>query len=589
MGIFKNIIEKRKNEVETSETTSLAYDDELRQIYDNYCQGFLSQEEYDFQTGLYKKWSNDGMTSNVLHVVDKGTFGDEDLYNISINVARIISNRFTESKESDADFYWLKCPAIRPCFHHLCFTYKKTVYSCLIGVIMDNGEVWIGPEDAENFFLECINNCLYPCIIPVSQSGDLFYKHAFILDAETLQPINFDEQEEFVSPIMTNYEMHARAINEIAFFLMDRGCTNISTCDIMSISPSVFFNDEDGNHSYIVVRSLPAGLDGISYCFNKGLVDFHKDHKGYFVNFLWNNLDGNNGNFMDTQIIKNGSYVHNNIELEPLDPIEMFEMNHPNFTFVNEKLSSVQNNDDSIVNEDVWDSSLEEISKQEKIRYKIYKRYGELKSGDRFGLEDVFGKDGVSADEYIEFLKVMEKISSPYPFFNTPEELHEAESNVKEDEYAVMYKIANTYMGVKEFGEAIKWYSKAAELGCSDAICRLAGSYKHGNGVEYDMGKAIRLYKKAIVVDGNGDALLDLGLCYLKGEGVPRNDIHGFSLMVRSAKQGNMMAQYNLGVLYRTGRGVLADMDTALYWYKLSAEQGYEQAIEFLEQRQKLS
>ena len=49
------------------------------------------------------------------------------------------------------------------------------------------------------------------------------------------------------------------------------------------------------------------------------------------------------------------------------------------------------------------------------------------------------------------------------------------------------------------------------------------------------------------------------------------------------------MAQYNLGVLYRTGRGVLADMDTALYWYKLSAEQGYEQAIEFLEQRQKLS
>ena len=59
--------------------------------------------------------------------------------------------------------------------------------------------------------------------------------------------------------------------------------------------------------------------------------------------------------------------------------------------------------------------------------------------------------------------------------------------------------------------------------------------------------------------------------------------------MERSAKQGNMMAQYNLGVLYRTGRGVEADMDTALYWYKLSAAQGYEEAMEFLEQRQKLS
>lgn len=580
--------EKEICEMENNNVTSLAYADELRQVYDNYCQGFLSQEEYEFQTGLYMKWRNEGMASNGLHVVEKGTFGDDDLYNISINVVRFISNRFTERIESNAGFYWLKCPAIRPCFHHLCFTYKKTVYSCLIGAVMEDGEVWIDPQDAEDFFRECMSNCLYPCIIPVTQSGDLFDKHDFILDAKTLQPVNFDMQEEFVSPIMTNYELHARAISEIAFYLMDRGCTNTAACDIMSISPSVFFDDEEGKHSYIVIRSLPAGCDWRSYSFNKGVIDFRKDDKGYFVNLLWNNLDGNNGNFMDTQIIKNGSYVHNNIELEPLDPIEVFEKNHPNFTFVNEKLYSVQNNDVSVVNEDVWDSSLEEISEQEKIRYKIYERCNKLKPGEQMNVEDVFGKEGVTADEYLEFMKVMMRLSCPYPSFRSQEELHEALLNVKDDDAYTMCKIGNSYLGSDEYSEALKWYSKASELGNSEATCRMGGFYKHGSGVEPDMGKAIRLYKKAIVVDGNSDALLDLGLCYLKGESVPRNDIHGFSLMERSAKQGNMMAQYNLGVLYRKGRGVLADMNTALYW-KLSAAQGYGQAIEFLEQRQNLS
>lgn len=339
------IKEKEVCEMETNNVTSLVYADELRQIYDNYCQGFLSQEEYDFQTGLYKKWGDDGIASNGLHVVENGTFGDEDLYNISKNVSQFISGRFIVNNEFDPDFCWLKYFATRPCFHHLCFTYKKTVYSCLIGVVMENGEVWISSQDAENLFRECMSNCLYPCIIPVTQSGEIYDEQTPVLDAKTLQPIDFDVQEEFVPPIMTKYELRTRAINEIALYLMDRGCSNIATCDIMSISPSIFFNDEDGKHSYIVIRSLPAGCDSRIYSFNKGVIDYHKNDKGYFVNLLWNNLDGNNGNFMDTKIIKNGSYVHKKIELEPLDPIEVFEINHPRFTFVNEKLYSVVDKD----------------------------------------------------------------------------------------------------------------------------------------------------------------------------------------------------------------------------------------------------
>lgn len=241
-------------------------------------------------------------------------------------------------------------------------------------------------------------------------------------------------------------------------------------------------------------------------------------------------------------------------------------------------------NEQNTVQDDVWDSSLEQIPYEEEIRYKIFKRWGELKSGDSFGLEDVFGSEGVSAEEYMEFLKVMIKLQDPVPMFNTLEELQEAESNVKDDDADMMFKIANTLQfSYSALADANRWYMKAANLGHSDAITRLAGAYIHGWGIEHNTHKAIQLYKKAIETDGNRDSLLDLGLCYLQGDGVQPDIDKGFFLMERSAKQGNMLAQYNMGFLYRTGQGVEANMEEALRWYHLSAAQGYYQALDYLD------
>jgi hypothetical protein len=40
------------------------------------------------------------------------------------------------------------------------------------------------------------------------------------------------------------------------------------------------------------------------------------------------------------------------------------------------------------------------------------------------------------------------------------------------------------------------------------------------------------------------------------------------------AKQGNISAQLNLGVMYERGQGVAKDYAEALKWYRLAAEQG---------------
>ena len=44
------------------------------------------------------------------------------------------------------------------------------------------------------------------------------------------------------------------------------------------------------------------------------------------------------------------------------------------------------------------------------------------------------------------------------------------------------------------------------------------------------------------------------------------------------AEQGNSAAQFNLGLMYEFGKGVLKNEKTAVKWYTLAAGQGYTSA-----------
>jgi TPR repeat protein len=48
------------------------------------------------------------------------------------------------------------------------------------------------------------------------------------------------------------------------------------------------------------------------------------------------------------------------------------------------------------------------------------------------------------------------------------------------------------------------------------------------------------------------------------------------------ARQGDAMAQFNLALMYHRGLGVGIDEARAVAWYKMSAENGYIKAQEFL-------
>ena len=72
----------------------------------------------------------------------------------------------------------------------------------------------------------------------------------------------------------------------------------------------------------------------------------------------------------------------------------------------------------------------------------------------------------------------------------------------------------------------------------------------------------------------------------LPAKGAQQNDAEAIALYRTLAEQGDATAQFNLGVMYRTGRGVPQDDVEAYKWYNLAATYAdAEQREQFAERR----
>jgi TPR repeat protein len=88
-----------------------------------------------------------------------------------------------------------------------------------------------------------------------------------------------------------------------------------------------------------------------------------------------------------------------------------------------------------------------------------------------------------------------------------------------------------------------------------------------------DCATAIRLWGP-LAEQGNLDAQYNLGLAYEHGRGVTRDHAAAANWFRKAANQGLAGAQLSLGVLYENGVGVPQDFASAVSWYQKAAEQG---------------
>jgi uncharacterized protein len=74
--------------------------------------------------------------------------------------------------------------------------------------------------------------------------------------------------------------------------------------------------------------------------------------------------------------------------------------------------------------------------------------------------------------------------------------------------------------------------------------------------------------------EGNSIAQFNLGFMYHEGKGVPQDSKEALKWYRLAADQGDPAAQFSLGVMYDNGDGVPQDYKEATKWYRLAADRG---------------
>ena len=88
---------------------------------------------------------------------------------------------------------------------------------------------------------------------------------------------------------------------------------------------------------------------------------------------------------------------------------------------------------------------------------------------------------------------------------------------------------------------------------------------------------AARLFRP-LAEQGDALAQFGLGLMYRDGKGVPQDTQEAVKWYRKAAEQGFAQAQHNLGWMYSNGQGVPQDAQESVKWYRKAAEQGDAQA-----------
>lgn len=112
-----------------------------------------------------------------------------------------------------------------------------------------------------------------------------------------------------------------------------------------------------------------------------------------------------------------------------------------------------------------------------------------------------------------------------------------------------------------------------AEKGNKNAQYDVGVIYLYGRGVPKDENKAFEWFNKA-AASGYSVAEYAVGRMYYYGQGIAQSGKLAQEWFQKAAEKGNADAQYALGVMYQFGKDVEKNLETAAKWYRSAAESG---------------
>lgn len=129
----------------------------------------------------------------------------------------------------------------------------------------------------------------------------------------------------------------------------------------------------------------------------------------------------------------------------------------------------------------------------------------------------------------------------------------------------------------RDYNRARNWFAWAAAAGVANAHYNLAVMNHQGLGAPANMPAALGHYAKAADL-GHPEAMYNLGLYYTDKSSNGYNAARGVAFFKRAANAGVTQAAYNLGVIYESDMLGKADVQAALEWYGVAAQDGSDDA-----------
>ncbi len=125
--------------------------------------------------------------------------------------------------------------------------------------------------------------------------------------------------------------------------------------------------------------------------------------------------------------------------------------------------------------------------------------------------------------------------------------------------------------------------------GILGVICLVAGIFLAPAVARADMKTGIEAYRagdyetarrefSTLAETGNPNAQFNLAVLYLSGRGVERDLAKAIDLHRKAAGQGLVSAEHGMGVFYYQGMGVKQDYAEALKWFRRAASQGFAES-----------
>lgn len=151
----------------------------------------------------------------------------------------------------------------------------------------------------------------------------------------------------------------------------------------------------------------------------------------------------------------------------------------------------------------------------------------------------------------------------------------------KEDKAKIenLYRTGLSYYRNGEYKNALIFFDIAAECEHKDAQYVLGVMYMHGKGVPRNNETALGWYMKA-AENGSVNARRNIGVCYRDGIGTEQSYREALVWFTRAAENGDIDSQFSTAVLYNIGYPdeIQQDYKMAYLWFKIAAENDHVQA-----------